>query len=294
MEAIYKEVIFENFTWIDIYNPGRTNLDKIATDFKLDYYQILDSLEPGHLPKLEHTDEYKFLILRAFSAELTARITTISELSDKIAFFYNDKQLITIHRAQFDFLDAGRRTFNDSEKLLIDIIKRVFETFDKPIELLSHEMDDFERTIFLSDSKKISMEDLYFQKAQLRTSKNLLHLTQNVLNQMEVKKSSKSALQDAKDKLLGLMMGYDEELEKSNHLLNTYISVNEQKNNDVVKLLTIFSAFFLPLTFIAGMYGMNFKNMPELETQYGYFFTIGFMAVISIVIYLWFRRRRIL
>jgi magnesium transporter len=121
-----------------------------------------------------------------------------------------------------------------------------------------------------------------------------LQITQNVINQIEVSEKSKTALQDIKDKLLSLVLGYDEVLENSNNLLNTYLSVNAQKNNDVMKLLTIFSAFFLPLTFVAGIYGMNFENMPELKWQNGYFMTLGVMVIIALVIYLWFKRKRII
>lgn len=101
-------------------------------------------------------------------------------------------------------------------------------------------------------------------------------------------------MQDIKDKLLSLILTYEEVLENSNNLLNTYLSVNAQKSNDVMKLLTIFSAFFLPLTFVAGIYGMNFENMPELKWHLGYFLTLGVMVVIAIIIYVWFKRKRII
>jgi magnesium transporter len=87
---------------------------------------------------------------------------------------------------------------------------------------------------------------------------------------------------------------FDEVSEDANNLLNTYLSVNAQKSNDVMKLLTIFSAFFLPLTFIAGIYGMNFENMPELKWHAGYFLTLGVMLAVAVFIYLWFRRKHIL
>jgi magnesium transporter len=76
--------------------------------------------------------------------------------------------------------------------------------------------------------------------------------------------------------------------------MTTYLSISEQRNNEVVRLLTIFSAFFLPLTFIVGVYGMNFDFMPELKWKYGYLFAIGFMSIVSLVIYIWFRRKKIL
>jgi magnesium transporter len=100
--------------------------------------------------------------------------------------------------------------------------------------------------------------------------------------------------QDIKDELLNLITYNDESVENANQLMTTYLSISDQKNNEVVRLLTIFSAFFLPLTFIAGVYGMNFDFMPELNWKWGYFFSIGFMLLVVIVIYLWFRRKRIL
>jgi magnesium transporter len=70
------------------------------------------------------------------------------------------------------------------------------------------------------------------------------------------------------------------------------MSYSAQKTNDVMKVLTIFSAYFLPLTFIVGVYGMNFEWMPEIRWKYGYPVIILLMLVVFMVIYLWFRRRK--
>jgi magnesium transporter len=109
-----------------------------------------------------------------------------------------------------------------------------------------------------------------------------------------VREKFKPGLQDIKDQVLGLIHSSDEVIDDTSNLLNTYLSINAQKSNDVMKLLTVFSAFFLPLTFIVGVYGMNFDNMPELRHEYGYFAVMGFMLIIVIWIYIWFKRRRIL
>ena len=294
MEGENREIQFDNFTWIDIHKPNKENLDAIAQKFKLDYFQIKDSLEVGHLPKFEKQKDYNFLILRAFTADSEGRITNINELSNKVAFFYNDKKIITIHRSKFNFLNNFPSTFKYSEELLIHIVKEMIRSFDEPSRHLSDKIDDIEKTIFLKGNTKISLEELYFHKSQTRITKKLLQIMQNVINQVEVSDESKSALQDIKDKMLSLILNYDEVSEDSNNLLNTYLSVNAQKNNDVMKLLTIFSAFFLPLTFIAGIYGMNFENMPELKWSAGYFLTLGVMSIVAIIIYMWFKRKKII
>lgn len=294
METRVKELKFERFIWIDICQPDRSNLDKIAKEFNLDFFQIKDSLETGHLPKFETQDNYSFLILRAYTANIDERVTNVTDLSNKVAFFYSDKKVITIHRANFEFLENISKNFSSSEEFLLYILHKMMETYNAPLKLLSDKNDEIEKTIFLKDYSVISLEDLYFQKTQTRIIKKLLQITQNVVNQIDVAEQTKTALQDIKDKLLSLTLSYEEVLENSNNLLNTYLSVNAQKSNDVMKLLTIFSAFFLPLTFIAGIYGMNFENMPELRWHLGYFFTIGVMVIIAVIIFYWFKRKKIL
>lgn len=294
MKASYKENKFENFIWIDIHNPEKEQLDDIAKRFQLDYFQIKDSLEKGHLPKLENQANYKFLILRAFTAKVDSRATNINELSNKIAFFYNGGKIISIHRAKFSFLDTDGGNFDSVEEILLYFIHKMVETFVNPSIVLADKNNIIEKSIFLKNQKQVSLEDLYYQKSQTRISKKLLQITQNVVHQIEVSEKSKTALQDIKDRLLDLVLTYDEILEDSNTLLNTYMSVNAQKTNDVMKLLTVFSAFFLPLSFIAGVYGMNFENMPELKLTWGYFGVLTLMMGIAIVIYTWFRRKKII
>ena len=286
---------FESFTWIDIAQPDETKLASLAENYDLDYFLIKDSLERGHLPKIEKLPNYTFVILRAFSKTHKGRITNVNELSNKIAFFYNEKQVITIHRANFDFIKEinNELNFANSEQFLLYIIKQMIETYSESAQELSDKIDLIEQVIFLKDYRKVSLEDLYFQKSQTRISKKILHLTQHVLHEMDIYEYNKIAFQDIKDQLISLILTFEEVMDDSNNLMNMYLSVNAQKTNDVMKLLTIFSAFFLPLTFIAGIYGMNFKYMPELEGKYGYFIVLGLMTLLSIIIFYWFRRKKI-
>lgn len=292
--ANQSKIQFENFVWIDFSQPAKASLDLIAKEYQLDVFQIKDSLEHGHLPKFEKQPNYNFLILRAFTSTIKEGATTVSELSNKIAFFYNDSKLITIHRSPFDFLENVNKDFQTTEEILIYLIYKMVETYRNPLIELDEKIMQIEKTIFLQDYAKVSLEELYFLKAQTRITKKLLQIFQNVIHQLEVPDQSKTALQDIKDRLLSLLLSYEEVLENANNLLNTYLSVNAQKNNDVMKLLTIFSVFFLPLTFIVGIYGMNFENMPELKWQTGYFMALGLMAIISVSIYVWFKRKKIL
>lgn len=285
---------YSNFEWIDLEKPTHEELEMITLPFDIDLHLIDDILEHGHLPKIEKINDYTFIIIRAYSANYTDNVTTVGELSNKIAFFINDKRLITFHRAEFDFLKNVSGEFDDSEKLMLSIIDKMIFTYNMPVQIQSEIMDDFEKEIFLKNKHSISIEKLYYQKSKARISKKILQLTQNVLNQITVNPKSSSLLQDLKEKTLNHLLNYDEIIENANNILSTYLSLTANKSNEVMKLLTIFSAFFLPLTFVVGIYGMNFDFMPELRWHYGYFITLGGMLSIAIIIFIWFKRKNII
>lgn len=289
-----KETEFANFTWIDILNPHKDQLEEIARENNLDYYQILDSLEHGHLPKFEKIEHYNFIILRAYTGRKNDKRSTVSELSNKVAFFYSDKKIVTIHREKFEFMELSAEKFTSTDQLLLKVIDEMVETFVEPSEWHSNRIDEIEKVIFLKDYAKISLEDLYFQKSQTRIIKKLLQITQEVVNKLTVGRDSVTALQDIKDKLFRLVLIYDEAVEDTNNLMNTHMGITARKSNDVMRLLTVFSAFFLPLTFIVGVYGMNFHYMPELTWKLGYLWAMLFMVMVCLIIFFWFKRRKII
>jgi magnesium transporter len=234
------------------------------------------------------------MIFRAYSVEESKLVATIGELSNKIAFFVNGSKLITIHRANFDFLDGIAQGQANPEALMLDIIDEMVNSFSHPLNNQAEWIDIIEKNIFLPRRNTISLENLYYQTSKARICRKLMLFTQNVLGQLNVDDKNKSKLQDVKESIIHSILLYEEIYEDANNILNTYLSITAKKSNDVMKLLTVFSAFFLPLTFIVGVYGMNFENMPELKWQNGYFFVMGFIGVISLGIYIWFKRSKIL
>ena len=285
---------FESFQWIDIENPIMEDLEKISKEHGLNYYLIKDSLEKGHLPKYEKTYKVDFYIFRAYTSDIKLHIDEVGEMSNKIAFFLFEKKLITIHRAHFNFLRIHEEKHIKLNELFLRIVKLMLDTFQKPTLELSIQINEIERTIFLKDHRKILLEELYFIKSQSRILKKVLHITQSVMDQSSQNFVTSSQYQDIKDELLNLITYNDESVENSTQLMATFLSISDQKNNEVVRLLTIFSAFFLPLTFIVGLYGMNFKFMPELTWKFGYLFSIILMIIVVVIIYFWFRRKRMI
>lgn len=284
-----------SFEWLDLQKPKKSELLALTEPFHIELKLLEDALQHGHLPKIEKQDGTTFVIIRAYSTEPSHDYAEVTKLTNKIAFVVNDKRLITIHQKPFGFLEnLYDEEFQDPEQLMLSIFQQMLITYQAPLDWLSDKMDEYEKEIFLSKQVKISVQALYYQKAKARISKKILQLTQTVLNQIQVSEMHYSALQDVKETCINLMLHFDEVIEDATSILNTHLNLTTQKSNDVMKLLTVFSAFFLPLTFIVGVYGMNFEHMPELKWTNGYYLTLGLMAFISMLIFIWFKRKKIM
>lgn len=284
-----------SFEWLDLEKPKKKELLELTEPYHIQIKLLEDSLEHGHLPKIEKQEGTTFVIIRAYSTEPSHNYAEVTKLTNKIAFLVSHDRLITIHQKPFEFLEnLNKDEFDDPEELMLKILKQMLLTYQAPLDWLSDKMDEYEKEIFLNRHGKVSIQSLYFQKAKARISKKILQITQTVLNQIEVNEIHYSALQDLKETCVNLILHFEEVTEDATSILNTHMNLTSQKSNEVMKLLTVFSAFFLPLTFIVGVYGMNFRYMPELEWVNGYFITWGIMIGISGIIFFWFKRKKII
>lgn len=285
---------FPGFEWLHIVNPTVEQMQRLATHYALDVHLVEDSLQTGHLPKWENVGNSHFMIVRAYTANPEKRGTSIAQLTHKIALFYQPNRLITICKSEVKILEKLTNDYGSVYELVLAILKEVIHTYDPPTKFMSQKVDQMEYNLFTKSDYSISLTSIYYLKTRTRLSRNLLSITQNVLNDMVVDDRHATTLQDIRDEVLNLLVSLEDTLDNANNLLNTYISVNNQKNNDVMKLLTVISVFFLPLTFISSIYGMNFGNMPELNWENGYYYVLGLMFVIALLIYWWFKRKKII
>jgi magnesium transporter len=132
---------------------------------------------------------------------------------------------------------------------------------------------------------------MYWLKRKAEVSKRVLQLSKTVLDNINRENGHDPQVQDLQDLYLRVLTMYEEIDNSTNHLINIHIGLASQRTNEIMRVLTIFSVFFLPLTFIVGVYGMNFRYMPELETKIGYPATWLAMLVITAAIFWWFKKK---
>ncbi|HSZ25386.1 MAG TPA: CorA family divalent cation transporter [Cytophagaceae bacterium] len=283
--------------WIDLCNPTAEELSTVSKEYHLHENTVIDCLDPGHLPKYENIQECHFLIIRSYFPSSSENPHTIQDLTSKIAIFYSHHFLITIHRRENDFLNTVQEKFCDPQlslsikDLVIKIVWSSLHSFDRPAIQLSGETDDYEEKIFLKNVIPQFQKKLYYLKHKANVSKKVLLLTSEVISHIHNNVNNPSS-QDLKDLHLKLITIYDQIQEDVNNLLNVYISLSAQKTNEIVKVLTILSVFFMPLTFIAGIYGMNFAYMPELNNKFGYPIVLILMGIVSMGIFVWVKQKK--
>ena len=292
------------FIWLDVVNPAKEELANVARQYGLHSTSVEDSLEPEHLPKYERIGVVTFIIVRAMDAASPRDCSTVHEMTRKVAIFYGADFLITIHRTEQPFLSAlvekyqappppgAERRKSFLPRLLIELINGAIETYERPLTDAELTIDKFEATVFGEHELAGLLRRIYTEKRRVTQMRRMLSHTLDVVQKLVPSAEPTAPLfQDLRENAESVYSFAEELVEDVNNLLSIQLALASHRTNEVVRVLTVFSVFFLPLTFIVGVYGMNFTFMPELRHRWGYPAVIVAMGVVTLVIYLWFRRR---
>jgi magnesium transporter len=287
-------------TWIDVTAPTSEELRTLATEHGLYAMAVEDCLDPWHLPKFERLEDTSFMILRVYGERPDRTGNTAQDMTRKIAVFVRGDTVMTIHRAAQPVCDLLERDHAHQHAggercspacLLVSLAHRVLESYDRPLEAAEETLHQFEAQLFDRRTRSPGLAEIHELKGTVGTVRRLMWLSQQVF-QKAVPSSERSAplFQDLREAADSYLFYSDQLLEEAQNLMQMQLAVASQRTNEVMRLLTVFSAFFLPLTFIVGIYGMNFEYMPELGHPWGYFAVLALMAGVSLLIWLKFRR----
>lgn len=286
------------FKWTDLSNPRRESFKPISAQFPLSPSDIEDCMNPRHLPKREvRPDAFQFLLLRVFDPKAKPDAATTHQLTRKFAIYYSETKLLTVHRADFEALNAIQTNaeITTPRAAVQALLTWAIQSYAPILEQAQAQFEELEGGVFrVPGAKRYRIQTAYQLRRRMFVVKRMLRLTRDLL----LNSGFEHEVRDSADQLLF----YAEELHESvTQLMQIQLSLVSQdtnesslKLNDSMKILTVFSAFFLPLNFIAGVYGMNFEIMPELKWKYGYPLALGAMALVSILTWIGFKRSRII
>lgn len=289
--------------WIDLHAPTEAELADVATSYDLPLGLLEECLDGSMHHKYEEHGSTTFFLLRGFRGLDSG--TNIEDLTHRIAILMNERVLVTLHRGAWEQILRIRELACSerpqllgiafSESLQSDIVyltlKQVLESFEEPLDLFEERFESCEGKTISQESEPRIFSEAYTLKRQLFACHRALRMNLEVARKLETilhrhSKAVECIRADA-ERLLGVI---DAEIYNLHNLMALQMSLLSNHTNEIMRVLAIFSAFFMPLSFIAGVYGMNFKYMPELEYRYGYVLAVVFMIVVSVLIYWYFRR----
>lgn len=287
-----------SFSWVDIVDPKEDEFSSLTTRYQLPYLLVQDTLRPEHLPKYECTEEGHFFIIRSFDSKAKSDADTIQGLTRKIAFFINNEQLYTIHRIDQDYIQRIKDKFKRNEVpktfpgLVHHILLSVIRTYEEPLRHLQELYDTFEEEILSEQTGKLDTKRIYLFRRKVFLIKRLLKQTNDALyRSKDFWEECPSLLQDLRENIDQIYFQLDDISDTFEHLFELHIALMDQKANEVMKVLTIFSSILLPLNFVASFYGMNFEHLPGLHSIHAFTIVVMIMVAISVGAILYFKKK---
>ncbi|MEN4762319.1 MULTISPECIES: CorA family divalent cation transporter [unclassified Chryseobacterium] len=296
IDTIYRDSQCE---WVDVEAPTQEDLKFLHERYEINNLLLEDTMDPNHLPKYEEDGNVKFYLLRESTELERKNLNTISDISTKIGIFLIDNTIITIHRMKTKSIVETKKRLSLSkdettpQNIALMMALLIMKSFDDESVSLLETMDNIENEIFLKNTNHTNqIRRLYKLKRKSGLNSRVLTISTDAIDKFKLLGLQDSEVVDLKDKHKDVVADFDHLNIQITNLIGMFLALSDQKANQVMKVLAIYSVYFLPITFIAGVYGMNFDNMPELHNKYGYFITIGIMALVVICTFIYARRKQ--
>jgi len=293
----------ENVTIVSVVGIHDTSIIEAAGEhFSLDPLILEDIVNTQNRSRLEEFDDYLFLPMKILGVDLNSNeITTEHE-----SLLLGKNGIISFQESELKILDPlkdrirkgkGIARQRNSDYIYYRMVDTIVDNYFVVTEYLADRLDVLEENILQNPNENVN-EEIYELKKKIGFVKRTISpLRESISNIIKidsdlVSESTQNYFRDVYDHLIHLIETVDSQRETINDFLNLYMSSMSNKMNEVMKVLTIFASIFIPLTFIAGIYGMNFAIMPELQWKYGYFVVWGIMFLVAILLLFYFRRKR--
>jgi len=284
----------DQWIWVDFSLPKEEEIQLLSDVFHFHPLAIEDCLHFLQRPKLDYYDGYNFYVLHALNQET-------SEV-EEVDLFVSGRFLVSFHQDPIVEIDEVWNRILVSKKidspaqLFYHILDKIVDMYFPVAYNIEDALGDLEDELEgrikrdLIDQIFDTRKDLVKLRRSFQSTRELVYRMLNSERLQEVAEH-KIYFNDIYDHLLRLAEIVDSSLELTADMRDSYFSLNSNRMNSIMMTLTVISAIFIPLTFIVGVYGMNFDNMPELHWHYGYYGVMVIMLVIGVCMMIWFARK---
>jgi len=292
----------DSITWVTIEGLADASIvESIGEHFNIHPLVLEDILNTHQRPKLEEHDDYLYLVLKSLAPD-----------NDQFNITYEQVSLIVLKNFVFAFKEKADSLFSliakrienshgrvrslGSDYLMYSLLDTIVDQNFNILDQLDETLAALEDDIF-SDPTPQMLEKIHQIKLEVIKMRRYItpvrDLSANLLrNESDlIHPSTHIYLRDVHDHVMRIIESIETHRDILSSLLDIYLSSVSSKLNEVMKILTIFSAIFIPLTFIAGIYGMNFKHMPELDWKWGYTSVWIMFITLATSLYFFFKRK---
>lgn len=304
---LFHDFDLSKINWLNIHGLNEMEpISEIGNFFKIDNFILSDILNTTKRTKIEEYDDVLFFNIKSLLPESNSELYDIEQIS----FLLKKNVLVSFQEKKSDFFTHLReriRTHSGivrekgADYLLFLLLDAIIENFYITIENEENKVEELINltktntgAIILEKIEKHRDNYNFLKRAliPLRDSLYSIKATKddNVFNAID--QDNYSFFERLHQKTLELLEQIEYDLTTLDSASNFYFSAQSHKMNEVMKTLTVVSVFFMPLTFIVGVYGMNFDNMPELHWKYGYFAIIAIMFFLLIGMIVYFKKKK--
>ncbi len=292
----------EGLLWVDVQDVTNEDAELLSKAFRFHHLAVADCTSKNlHPPKIDDFGDHLFIIVHGINYHVDSEIIETTEL----ALFLGANYIVTTHDVPMKSISSMLDRVRQDER----VMRRGADFFAH--DIIDSLVDNIMPTIDEMDERSIAIEAEALHEPKRETLVSIMHLKRSILaltritipqrevvNRLSrgeyalISERAQIYYRNIYDHLVRIEMLARDLRDMAESALNTYLSSVSNRMNEVMKLLTLIATIFIPLTFIAGIYGMNFANMPELEWRYGYFAVLIAMAVIGVSLIIYFRRKR--
>ncbi|MFK7691998.1 magnesium/cobalt transporter CorA [Paenibacillus sp. HJGM_3] len=281
--------------WVDYNAPTEEEARSLETHFHFHPLAIEDCYHLLQRPKLDHYEDTHFFVLHA--------LDEVKLSAHEVDVFIGEGFLVTFHKAELRELDAAWERVTSERHWEKGPLYAMYSVVDKLVDQYFPAVIQIEDHLLEIETdggpihSPTLMNEVFDIRSQLlkirKTVIPMRDLLYRIVNSDRITglKEQRLYFHDVYDHLLKLAEMIDANREMTADMRDNYISLSSNRMNTIMKTLTVITTIFMPLTFIAGIYGMNFNYMPELTWRWGYFAVLALMFGIGFGMFTWFRQK---
>ena len=302
-EFLESELDNDHVAWLNFHGIEDTeSIEQLCHKLGIDKLTIESIHKQVRRPKIEEYSKYmSFHVMSALPKELGNPFLH----QDQISFLMGENYLISFQDKPSDhFPDVrdriekgrGKIRAKGSDFLMFRMLEAIIDNYFEVLEEISSQIETIDAQLHLTQDKSI-LASIELEKRKLIELRKIAQPMRDVTNQLEnsespfIQSSNRHYFRSLRSSCMSVLEEIDANKQILEGMANLYYAAQGQRMNEIMRVLTVVSSIFIPLTFIVGIYGMNFEHMPELKYTYGYYSVIAFMFALSIGLVVLFIKR---